>query len=618
MPLTFISPSSITSLGGFLGRRFEANRNGRLKNWALSEQFIQLHEQKNYDGWFWMGEQLGKWLDAAAYTALIAKDTALLERVHALLERLARSQEDDGYLGIAERRYRLPARGMELYEMYYLLHRLLTCADLLDDPSAMETARQLGRFITRTWGPEPGQFPLAGPFPGNGHGGGEGTLILEPIVLLGQRCGDERFVQWGEKVLGMWNAWLEQYPGAIFTCGYRAMQAFAAGELDIFELRPNLHAHTFHMTLLGVAALHNATGKREYRDVVTASLDRLANEWIFLTGGMSSNEHFLPRRYYHPRGDVEVCPQHTWLLLLAQALEWSGEARYAAEIERDLFNQLLAAQLADGSNWNYMTPLNGRAQEPEGPNCCNAAGARILSRTPTYLYGLRDGEPAVLLYTQSEAGLQPPQAPPLKLRQETAFPSQGKVLLHVDPQTPAHFRLHLRLPPYAQGATATVNGEEIFAGETFTAPAGDFLTLERDWQTGDCVTLRLPFRLVSHANASLMAISRGPLVYALFQNAQPDTGQIYNNIGRYPEDVALKIDPARLADQEVEEAAPEGLLGPALRLPGQIRAQAPLFVSADGNRHLQCDQNTPVILLPFANQGALRGDYAVFMQHLVE
>ena len=46
-----------------------------------------------------------------------------------------------------------------------------------------------------------------------------------------------------------------------------------------------------------------------------------------------------------------------------------------AEIERDLFNHFLAAQLADGSNWSYMTPLNGRAQQPFGPNCCNAAGS---------------------------------------------------------------------------------------------------------------------------------------------------------------------------------------------------------------------------------------------------
>ena len=67
---------------------------------------------------------------------------------------------------------------------------------------------------------------------------------------------------------------------------------------------------------------------------------------------MSSLERYVPRRYYHHRNRIEVCPQHRWILLRAQALAWTGEPRYAAEIERDLFNHFLAAQLADGSNWS--------------------------------------------------------------------------------------------------------------------------------------------------------------------------------------------------------------------------------------------------------------------------
>jgi hypothetical protein len=76
----------------------------------LAEGFIRLHERKTvtifhwtktYDDWLWLGEQIGKWLDASTYAALIAGDQALLERVHELIERLAESQEEDGYLGIA-------------------------------------------------------------------------------------------------------------------------------------------------------------------------------------------------------------------------------------------------------------------------------------------------------------------------------------------------------------------------------------------------------------------------------------------------------------------------------------------------------------------------------------
>jgi DUF1680 family protein len=399
------------------------------------------------------------------------------------------------------------------------------------------------------------------------------------------------------------------------------MKQFAAGEKDIYELREPIHAHTFHMTLLGLAALYNVMGDAEYRDVVLGCVDRLAGEWIFLTGGMSSAERYVPRRFYHPRNDIEVCPQHTWILLLDQALRWTGEARYAAEIERDLFNHFLAAQLADGSNWSYMTPLNGQAQEPYGPNCCNAAGARIAGRMPTYLYGVRNGGPAVLTYTESQVTLRPPGLPAITLRQETDFPSSGMVTIHVDPERMAEFSLHLRIPPYATGAEVRVGDGEparpgCVARAGAPARAGDFVVIEREWKAGDSVQLSLPFQVSCQANEHTLAVTRGPLVYAYFQDAQADPVVFHRyHRGLYPGDVVLRIDPDQPGNDLQEEPAPDGLLGPALRVGGVIRARAPVFASPDANTQLPERQEQSLLLLPFANQGAIRGEYQVFMEY---
>lgn len=142
--VSLISPSDIGRVGGFLGRRFRANRVARLKNWALSEQFIQLHERKDHTDRFWIGEHVGKWLDAAVYAGLIGADEELLARVNEILQRLAKTQDRDGYLGVTARRLRNPVRAMELYEMVYVLHGLLVCGDLLDNDLALEMARKLG------------------------------------------------------------------------------------------------------------------------------------------------------------------------------------------------------------------------------------------------------------------------------------------------------------------------------------------------------------------------------------------------------------------------------------------------------------------------------------------
>lgn len=604
-----LRPDALTSLNGFLGQRFQANVNRRLKDPILPETFIRWYEEKRYRDWFWLGEQIGKWLDASAYAALINRDAQLRARIDEVLERLAKTQESDGYLGITARFNRNPVRGMELYEWYYVLLGLLVCADLLHSQLALDIAAKLGKYIIQTWGTKPGQFPLAGRFPGNGHTGGEGTLILEPIVRLGMATGDPSFLAWAEETTAMWDSWLESYPESTHTCGYTAMKQYAAGEKEIYELRDNIHAHTFHMTLLGLAALYDATGQSEYREIVIGCVNRIAADWVFITGGMSSGERYIPHRFYHTVGEIEVCPQHTWILLLEQAYRWTGEARYLAEIERTTFNQLLAAQLADGSNWSYMTPLNGRAQEPDSPNCCNASGQRILSRLPCYLYGLRNDQPAVLMYTESGAVIHAPHLPPVTLQQMTAFPSEGMVQLKVGIDKPTRFTLYLRIPPYATGATCAVNG----AAAVPVSALDGFLALEREWVDGDAVNLCLPFPVRCQSSDHEVAVIRGPLVYAYFQNAQPSNEHYHWHHARYPFEVELQLDPASFAPDEKTPSG--GLLGPGLHVTGHIVPRAPMFAAEKTNAALLETHKEDCLLLPFANQGSLRGNYQVFLRY---
>jgi len=304
-----------------------------------------------------------------------------------------------------------------------------------------------------------------------------------------------------------------------------------------------------------------------------------------------------------------------------QALEWTGEARYAAEIERVLFNHFLAAQQADGSNWSYMTPLNGRAQEPFGPNCCNASGQRIAGRMPVFLYGLRDNAPSIFIYTESEASLQPKGLPAIRLRQETSYPSQGTITIHVQPEYSARFALHLRIPPFAAGARFELVDaltQQVRLSETGTihAQADDFLVIEREWMPGDIVRLELPMPLVCQANEGVAAVVRGPLVYAYFQDIQDEAGIYLGRHGRYPEDIALAIDPARLSDNLVAESAGKGLLGPALRAHGHVRPKAPMFARAKANQVLPGQDEISVLLLPFANQGKIGGEYEVFIDYV--
>ena len=185
------------------------------------------------------------------------------------------------------------------------------------------------------------------------------------------------------------------------------------------------------------------------------------------------------------------------------------------------------------------------------------------------------------------------------------------VFVHVQPEQAATFPLHLRIPPYAQGATVQVGDEEPIA-----AHAGDFLIIEREWKHGEVVKLSLPFPLTCQANDHVTALVRGPLVYAYFQDAQADPVVFHRYRGGFPEDGVLVIDPDRPSSSVQEESVQDGLLGPALRVPGYIQSRAPMFASSGANSELLGRQEQTLLLLPFANQGAIRGEYRVFMEYV--
>ena len=78
----------------------------------------------------------------------------------------------------------------------------------------------------------------------------------------------------------------------------------------------------------------------------------------------------------------------------------------------------------------------------------------------------------------------------------------------------------------------------------------------------------------------------------------------------------LVIDPDQPGGSVQEEPAQDGLLGPALRVPGYIQSRVPMFASSGANSELPGRQEQALLLLPFVNQGAIRGEYRVFMEYV--
>jgi hypothetical protein len=71
--------------------------------------------------------------------------------------------------------------------------------------------------------------------------------------------------------------------------------------------------------------------------------------------------------------------------------------------------------------------------------------------------------------------------------QETRFPEKGTVYLHVHPKNPGRFGIKFRVPQWAHDGVKVRVNKAVF--KTATVP-GKWAVIERDWNSGDTVTLQ--------------------------------------------------------------------------------------------------------------------------------
>ena len=100
----------------------------------------------------------------------------------------------------------------------------------------------------------------------------------------------------------------------------------------------------------------------------------------------------------------------------------------------------------------------------------------------------------------------------VRVLEETDYPFRNTVRLTVQPEKSIPFPLCFRVPTWAAGARATINGKPADIAMT----PGTFARIERTWNPGDTVAISLPMQTrVSRWYNRSVALERGPLVFSL-------------------------------------------------------------------------------------------------------
>ncbi|WP_051885150.1 glycoside hydrolase family 127 protein [Lysobacter antibioticus] len=529
-------------LGGLLGEALDANRRGRLSHFIVDEHspaiaiFAPQRRQQNLEG-DWYGEHAGKWLIAAAKAAARSGDAGLRARLFGVADFLVSTQEDDGYLGTyaPERRFmrKQPpkpgtwdgapsVRTWDIWTHAYLILGLLEVHRHFPTPRYLDAARRIGDLCRRTLADGAIDINELG-----NHHGLSATVLMDPAVELYFATGEQAYLELALTVLEQ----AERNPDLRLLS--QALDGTDAAQIATGK------AYQLAWNLVGLAKLHRATGEPRYRRAVENLWRSILEHHLSLGGGpwggvaQRSREVFNPAGVFDPHGYVETCSTLAWMQLNRELLAITGEARYAEEIERSAYNDLLGAQAPDGENWCYYVFPNGRRVHTTYWRCCKSSGAMAVEEIPGVAYARSDQDTiAVNLYGPGSARIGLQGAGRVDIEQDTAYPFDGAIRLRVDPERSSRFRIKLRIPSWAAAAQVSVDGVAADAAIV----AGDYLVIDREWGAGDEVLAQFPMaprthtaihRNVQESRApdgsavaqevlryEYLAVACGPLVYA--------------------------------------------------------------------------------------------------------
>lgn len=539
--LIFPQPRQV-QLGGPLGRALAANHAGRLTHFITDDAspaialFRPEQVQQNEEG-DWYGEHAGKWLYAAAKAANRTGDPNLISSMWRVADYLVSRQDDDGYLGTyaPSRRFMhrqppptrtwdgAPAqRTWDIWTHSYLMLGLLEVNRYFPTARYLEAACRIGDLCLRTFCEGGIDITHLG-----NHHGMSATVLLDPAVELYFATGEEKYLELAKLIVKQADARPE----------LQLLTQLKAG-VDPAEIATG-KAYQLCWNLVGLAKLGKATGEPIYMSAVGGAWEAIRRHHLTLGGGPwggvahRSREVFNHPTVFSPYGYVETCSTLAWIQLNRELLGVTGDAKFAEEIERSAYNDLLGAQAPNGEDWCYYSFPNGKRVHTTYWRCCKSSGAMALEELSALAYAVTPQQGiAINLYGSSHATLQTSIAGSVRVEQITQYPFDGSIRILVSPERTAIFPMLLRIPAWAERASVTVNGVE----STQAASPGTFIALERHWQKGDEIRLSLAMPPIVHRKASrnvqeskapdgapveqevmhydYVAITRGPLVYA--------------------------------------------------------------------------------------------------------
>ncbi len=291
-----------------------------------------------------------------------------------------------------------------------------------------------------------------------------------------------------------------------------------AGITKTIWQRPNDGAHGYELNaILAYLELYQLSGKDKYLQAVLSAWEMFKKYWIHIGGNVAiCEEHdavfnYLPgsRHISADKHTGETCNNVWWLLLNHRLLQlFPHEEKYAREVEESLYNVVIPAQSGD-VGIRYHAYLHGIKDGVYTENtCCEGTGTLLYGMLPSLVYmrHTNDDGATIQLFADSELDM----GEGCVLHMETDFPVDNEVAVTVSGPESKSFPLCIRIPGWvSKDVVFFLNGEEVARG-----CAGSYVTLNRQWTSGDRISFVLP-RIIRTERYQGMSVVNGYERYAL-------------------------------------------------------------------------------------------------------
>ncbi len=490
LPLGSIRPA------GWVGRYLELQRDGLTGH--LGE--ISAWLDKDNNAWLTSGgdhgwEEVPYWLKGYCDLAYILGDKKMIAETKTWIEAILRSQREDGSFGPINMHGDKP----ELWAQMIVLSTLQTYYEYTHDERVLKLMS--GYFKWQLTIPD--------------------DKFLEDY-WENSRGGDNLYT-----VLWLYNR---------------------TGDKSLLDLAHKLHRNTANWTMsTSLPNWHNVNIAECFREPATYYMltsdpkmlhasynvqNLIRRTFGQVPGGMFGADENARMGYIDPRQGVETCGMVEQMASDEIMLRFTGDPVWADNCEDVAFNSYPAATMPDFKALRYITSPNMVQSDSKNHNPGIDNRGPFLSMNPfssrccqhnhsqgwpyyseNLIYATPDNGMAAVMYAACTADVLVGNNKKVVVKEETNYPFDENITFTIEKGS-AEFPFYLRIPSWTKEAEVAVNGERVSA----TPVSGKYLVVNRKWQKGDKLTMRLPMTLGMRrwaVNKNSVSVDYGPLTMSL-------------------------------------------------------------------------------------------------------